>query len=77
MFVEAMGSKGGDLYVDEPAVTDRGLITATAAAPVEFAREIFAQLDLYEPEVLASWYKLYGQQDPAGYYELMGEEQPT
>jgi putative intracellular protease/amidase len=77
VFVEAMGSKGGDLYVDEPAVTDRGLITATAAAPVEFAREIFAQLDLYEPEVLASWYKLYGQQDPAGYYELMGEEQPT
>ena len=27
VFVEAMGSKGGDLYVDEPAVTDRGLIT--------------------------------------------------
>jgi hypothetical protein len=53
------------------------LITATAAAPVEFAREIFAALDLYEPGVLASWYKLYGQQDPAGYYELMGEEQPA
>ena len=77
VFVEMMGSKGGDRYVDEPAVTDRGLITATAAAPVEFAREIFAALDLYEPDILASWYKLYGQQDPAGYYELMGEEQPT
>ena len=74
VFVEMMGSKGGDLYVDEPAVTDRGLITATAAAPVEFAREIFAELDLYEPEVLASWYKLYGQQDPAGYHELMGAQ---
>ncbi len=69
-FVEAYGSKGGEHYVDEPAVTDRGLITATATAPVEFAREIFAALELYEPAVLASWYKLYGLHDPAGYFEL-------
>ena len=31
----------------------------------------------YVREGLASWYKLYGLKDPAGYYELMGEEQPT
>jgi hypothetical protein len=40
-------------------------------APVEFAREILARLDVMEPHVLASWYKLYGKQDPAGFYELM------
>ena len=69
-FVAAYGSKGGARYVDEPAVTDRGLITATATAPVEFARETFAALELYEPAVLESWYKLYGLHDPAGYFEL-------
>lgn len=69
-FVTAFGSKGGDLYSNDPAVTDRGLITASGTAPVEFAREIFAELDLYESDVLASWYKLYGLRDPAGYFEL-------
>jgi putative intracellular protease/amidase len=72
-FVQAFGSKGADLYCDEPAVTDRGLTTASGTRPVEFAREVFAALDLYTPEVLASWYKLYGLNDPAGYFELIGE----
>ncbi|THV43095.1 type 1 glutamine amidotransferase family protein [Glycomyces buryatensis] len=72
-FVEAFGSKGADLYCDVPAVTDRGLITASGTAPVDFAREVFAALELYSPEVLASWYKLYGLGDPAGYFELVGE----
>ena len=38
---------------------------------MEFAREVLAKLDLYEPSVLASWYKLYGLRDPDGYTELM------
>jgi putative intracellular protease/amidase len=71
-FVEAFGSKGTALYCDVPAVTDRGLITATGVKPVDFAREVFAALDLYTPEVLASWYKLYGLGDPAGFFELTG-----
>lgn len=67
----ATGYGGAHLYVDEPAVTDRGLVTASATAPVEFAREVLALLDLYEPPVLDAWYKLYGEQDPAGYFELV------
>jgi putative intracellular protease/amidase len=65
------GYAGGARYQDEPAVTDGDLITANATAPVEFAREVFRRLDLYEPAVLDAWYKLYGRRDPAGYYELM------
>jgi putative intracellular protease/amidase len=70
-FLDSLGYKGGELYREEPAVTDGDLITAGAMAPVEFAREILARLDVMEPHVLASWYKLYGKQDPAGFYELM------
>ena len=70
-FLDSLGYKGGELYREEPAVTDGDLITAGAMAPVEFAREILARLDVMEPQVLASWYKLYGKQDPAGFYELM------
>jgi putative intracellular protease/amidase len=70
-YLATTGYKGADLYRDEPAVTDGPLTTASATAPVEFAREVFAQLGIYEPSVLASWYKLYGMQDPAGFFELM------
>jgi putative intracellular protease/amidase len=71
MFLAGTGYQGAHLYRDELAVTDRDVITASATAPVEFAREILARLDAYRPETLASWYKLYGQQDAAGFFELM------
>ena len=70
-FLASSGYAGGRHYVDELVVTDGDLITASPVAPVEFARAIFSRLGLYEPGVLASWYKLYGDQDPAGFYELM------
>lgn len=69
-FLNGVGYAGGHLYRDEPAVTDRDLVTGAANAPVHFAREILALLDVYEPNVLASWFKLYGDRDPAGFYEL-------
>ena len=70
-FLASVGYGGAERYVDQPAVTDGPLVTASGTTPVEFARAIFEQLDLYEPSVLDSWYKLYGRNDPAGFYELM------
>ncbi|MBD0863476.1 DJ-1/PfpI family protein [Gordonia sp. zg691] len=67
------GYAGAAHYVDAPAVTDRGVITAAAVAPVDFAREVFALLDVYQPAVLDAWYRLYGHQDPSGFYALQGE----
>jgi putative intracellular protease/amidase len=71
-YLDATGYRGGDQYTDELAVTDDGLVTASGIAPVEFAREVFGVLELFEPAVLASWYKLYGRHDPSGYAELVG-----
>jgi putative intracellular protease/amidase len=70
-FLAGTGYRGDHLYRDEPAVHDRDLVTGSAVAPVEFARAILERLGVFEPSVLASWYKLYGQRDPAGFYELM------
>jgi len=70
-FLEFTGYRGGEHYRTEGAVCDGDLITASGTAPVDFAREIFARLGLYEPATLAAWYKLYGLGDPAGYAELM------
>lgn len=51
--------RGGSRYVDQPAVSDAGVITASGFASVDFAREILAQLRVYEDEVLADWYQLF------------------
>ena len=70
-FLASTGYAGGHHYRDEPAVTDGDLITGSGVRPVEFARAVLARLDVYEPGTLASWYKLYGEHDPAGFFELM------
>jgi putative intracellular protease/amidase len=69
-FLVYSGYSGAQHYVEAPAVTDRDVITADGMSPFEFAREIFARLDLYEPHILEAWYKLYARKDPAGYAAL-------
>jgi putative intracellular protease/amidase len=46
-------------YVDAPAVRDRGLITASGIADVEFARELFEELDMLSPTDRAVWANIF------------------
>ncbi len=46
-------------YVDAPAVRDRGLITASGLANVEFARELFEQLGVLSPADRALWADMF------------------
>lgn len=63
--------RGADRYRDEPAVTDGALITAGPAHPLDFARHIFAKLELYAPESLDAWYGYYSTGDASYFYKLM------
>ncbi len=47
------------MYVDTPAVRDRGLITASGLADVEFAREVMAELGVLSEADRASWAQLF------------------
>lgn len=58
-YLKGTGYAGADRYVDAPAVREAGLITAGGMAPVEFAREIFAELGVYDDETLEAWTQLY------------------
>lgn len=51
--------KGKDKYQDALAVTDDNIITASGVAPIEFAREIFLKIELYEPVMVERWYQLF------------------
>ena len=46
-------------YMDAPAVRDRGLITASGLADVEFANEIMAELGVLTPDDRSLWTKLF------------------
>ncbi|WP_276372760.1 type 1 glutamine amidotransferase family protein [Chryseolinea sp. H1M3-3] len=51
--------QGGDNYIEEPAVSDKNIITATGTAPVEFAREIFKALSLMNESKIEEWFQLF------------------
>jgi putative intracellular protease/amidase len=69
-YLAQTGYGGDHLYCDVPAITDGNLITASGIAPVDFAREIFRTLDLYDASALDAWYDLFKHADASKYYEL-------
>jgi len=62
---------GERFYVNEPAVTDGNLITASGMAPVEFAYQVFKRLGVMLPATLEAWYGLYTTKKPEYFYALM------
>jgi putative intracellular protease/amidase len=46
-------------YVDMPAVRDRGLITASGLGDVEFARELFEELNVLSEDDRAAWATIF------------------
>ncbi|MCX5196010.1 DJ-1/PfpI family protein [Streptomyces sp. NBC_00249] len=65
------GYAGAGHYVEADAVTDGDLITAGPTEPVAFAREVFARLGVYKPDVLDAWYRLFHDSDASAYPVLM------
>jgi putative intracellular protease/amidase len=72
-YLKAMcpGYRGESRYRDGPAVLDRGLVTASGVAPLEFARCVLAGLDLVSREALEGWTGLYQSHEPRYYAQLM------
>lgn len=71
-YLAATGYQGGHLYQQADVVNDQGVITASAMHSLEFAREIFRVLDLYEEKILEAWYGLFKTGDPQYYAQLAG-----
>lgn len=67
---------GRSLYMENPAVTDGNLITATGLAPVDFALHVFQRLDVMHKDTLKAWYNLYQTRDPKFYHDLINSLDP-
>jgi putative intracellular protease/amidase len=70
-WLKTSGYRGAALYVQEPVVEDRGVITASVTAALEFARLILGKLGVFQVKALDAWYGLYKTGNPARYFELM------
>jgi putative intracellular protease/amidase len=75
-YLLATGYAGGDQFVDERAVADRGLITAGPQSPVQFARATLKELGLASDRTLEAYEAVFHRGDPSGYPVLM-EAQPA
>jgi len=63
--------RGERYYVNELAVTDGNLITASGLAPVEFAFHVFRKLDVMKPATLSAWHGLFTTRKAEFFYALM------
>jgi len=62
---------GDEYFKQKPAVTEGNLVTASGIAPLDFAYHVLRLLDVFTPETLHAWYKLYETQEKKYFYELM------
>ena len=63
--------KGGDHFIEQPAINDNNLITASGLSPIEFTCEIIKTLGVWRDETLEAWKNLYKYQSEQYYYQLM------
>ena len=68
----APGYAGAALYREARTVVDRGVITAPATAPVDFARAVFEAHDLFPAPITEAWYGLYTTGERRFYDQLVG-----
>ena len=68
----APGYTGGEHYREARTISDGGLITAPATAPVDFAKAIFEALQVFPQPVIDAWYGLYTTGERRFYDALVG-----
>ena len=62
---------GENFYLNQPAVTDDNLITASGITPLEFSYEVLKRINVMKAETLEAWYQLYKTNESKYFYTLM------
>jgi putative intracellular protease/amidase len=62
---------GEKFYINQPAVADDNLITASGLAALEFSYEVLKRTNLMKTETLEAWYQLYKTKEAKYFYALM------
>ena len=65
------GYKGQRFYVDEPAVADHNLITASSTGALLWAMQIIERLSVFRPDTLEAWYAYFSSGKAQDFFTLM------
>lgn len=68
----ASGYSGSSLYVDGPAVSDGGVITAGSHGALMWAKLILGHLGVFDDDVLEAWHGYFSTGDPQCYFRMAG-----
>ena len=71
MFCKPGSYSGQKFYIDEPAVRDRNLITASATGALPWAKLIIEKLGVFKSETLEAWYAYFSTGKPEHFFSLM------
>ncbi len=66
---------GEQNYLEQPAVCDETLITASGLAALEFTYELLKMLNVFRKETLEAWYSLHKTKQAKYFHELMNSLQ--
>ena len=65
------GYRGKSFYIDQPAVTHGGLITAGSTGALMWAKQILGRLGVLQPDTLEAWYDYFRTGEPRYFFALM------
>ena len=65
------GYKGQRFYVDEPAVADHNLITASSTGALLWAKQIIERLSVFRSDTLEAWYAYFSGGKAEDFFALM------
>ncbi len=71
MFCIPEAYSGQKFYIDEPAVCDGNLITASATGALPWAKLIIEKLGVFSPETLEYWYAYFSTGKGEHFFALM------
>lgn len=67
----APGYQGQSFYVEKPSVADRNLITAGCTGALLWAKQILAQLEVFQHDTLEAWYGYFSTGEARHFFALM------
>lgn len=62
---------GQKLYIDQPSVSHKNLITASSTGTLMWTKDILQKLDVFKNSTLDAWFKYFSTGNSKHYFELL------
>ncbi|WP_263574197.1 DJ-1/PfpI family protein [Staphylococcus schweitzeri] len=73
LYLESFSSNyhGQKLYIDQPSVSHKNLITASSTGALMWTKDILQKLDVFKHSTLDAWFNYFSTGNSKYYFELL------